>query len=71
MIKRNGAIVAGCGCAKNKGAALKWTVDFNGTAFRFEDGTASKKTYSTVSEANAAIRKAGAGGKVKPLPDTR
>ncbi len=55
-----------CGCQKNKGQALKWTVDFNGTAFRFEDGTSSAKTFTTVSEANAAIAKAGANGKVRP-----
>jgi hypothetical protein len=59
-----------CGCQKNKGAALKWTVDFNGTEFRHSDGTSSAKTYGTVSEANSAIRKAGATGKVKPKPST-
>lgn len=57
-----------CGCQKNKGAALKWDVDFGGTGFVFADGTSSKKTYSSVSEANAAIAKAGANGKVKPKP---
>lgn len=69
MIKRNGAIVAGCGCAKNKGAALKWDVDFTGTAFKHADGASGKKTYGTVNEANEAIRKAGASGKVRPKPN--
>lgn len=56
----------GCNCGKNKGVALKWIVDFNGTSFRFEDGTSSRKEFATVSEANAAIAKAGANGKVRP-----
>lgn len=60
----------GCGCSKNKGVALQWDVDFNGTSFRFDDGTSSKKTFATVNEANAAIIKAGASGKVRPRPST-
>lgn len=59
-----------CGCNKNKGVALKWDVDFNGTAFRFDDGTSSRKTFGTVNEANAAIIKAGAQGRVRPKPAT-
>lgn len=60
----------GCGCNKNKGVALQWEVDFNGTSFRFADGTSSKKIFGTVNEANAAIIKAGASGKVRPKPAT-
>lgn len=58
-----------CGCQKNKGVALKWSVDFSGTSFKHADGSQGAKIYSTVTEANQAIRGAGAIGKVRPKPN--
>lgn len=60
-----------CGCGKKSGSpALGWTVDLNvpmAGGKTFADGT-TRKTYSTVGEANIEIAKLTLGGKVRPRP---